>query len=144
MESTVRTNLMNEKGYTPYCGNDNCTCGMPRTMFNQNTKQFVCTCGWVSDFPLDFMSKYMKKWYGKNTNIEIAETCYQAIMNTTDIVVNSDDDEKMLICVIAATIEGVRKKQHTETTKSVINSYMEEKGLDIELLESVAMPDIDL
>ena len=29
--SIVRNNLMNEKGYTPYCGDDNCRKRMPRT-----------------------------------------------------------------------------------------------------------------
>lgn len=60
--SIIRTNLMKEKGYTPYCGNDKCT--MPRTTFYG--EQFVCDrCGWISSFPTDFIDEYKKKWGNK-------------------------------------------------------------------------------
>lgn len=57
--SFVRNNLMTRPGYSPYCGN---MCGaMPRTEFNGT--QFECPCcGWVSEFPKDFINKYKKKW----------------------------------------------------------------------------------
>lgn len=65
--STVRENLMNESGYTPYCGNDNAygygpgQCHMPRTRFDG--EQFVCPhCGWRSQFPADFIAEYKAKW----------------------------------------------------------------------------------
>jgi hypothetical protein len=58
--SIVRKNLMNEEGYTPYCGKINCSHNMPRTTFNGS--QFKCSCGWVSEFPLDFIIEYKKKW----------------------------------------------------------------------------------
>lgn len=32
--SIVRENLLTRKGYTPYCGNDDCTWNMPRTRFS--------------------------------------------------------------------------------------------------------------
>ena len=57
--SVVRDNLMNEKGYSPYCG---AMCKwMPRTYFDG--EQFVCPdCGWRSEFPADFIATYKKKW----------------------------------------------------------------------------------
>jgi hypothetical protein len=62
--STVRRNLLTEKGYTPYCGADKCSRGMPRTSFNGS--QFECSCGWVSDFPKHFMYHYFQKWGNSN------------------------------------------------------------------------------
>lgn len=57
---TVRDNLMNTKHYSPYCGGDYCS-KMPRTKFNG--KQFYCDyCGWVSEFPQDFIISYKEKW----------------------------------------------------------------------------------
>ncbi len=64
--SIVRKNLMNERGYSPYCGNDISRtapggCDNPRTVFNG--EQFECKkCGWVSGFPLDFITRYKAKW----------------------------------------------------------------------------------
>lgn len=58
--SIVRNNLMNEKHYTPYCGSDNCTYGEPRTRWMQG--QFMCPCGWRSEFDSDFIKEYRKKW----------------------------------------------------------------------------------
>ena len=56
--SIVRRNLLTDKNYTPYCGNDNCKYDLPRTSWNGN--QFQCRCGWVSRFPEDFIDKYKK------------------------------------------------------------------------------------
>jgi hypothetical protein len=62
----VRENLMNEKGYSPYCGNDLSRntkggCDNPRTKFNG--EQFVCPkCGWLSKFPQEFIKRYKEKW----------------------------------------------------------------------------------
>ena len=66
MEKTiVRNNLMNEKGYTPYCGNQSCKV-MPRTVLKKDNNlgyQFHCQyCGWVSVFPKSFIKKYKEKW----------------------------------------------------------------------------------
>jgi len=58
--NVVRNNLMTEKGYTPYCGNDDCTLSLPRTSFNG--EQFVCGCGWESQFEEEFMQEYKEKW----------------------------------------------------------------------------------
>lgn len=60
--SIVRTNLMNEKGYSGYCGGAwNKKCSMPRTRWNGS--QFVCPeCGWVSQYPDDFIKRYKAKW----------------------------------------------------------------------------------
>lgn len=58
--SIVRNNLMNEKGYSPYCGAIK-RCSMPRTKFNG--QQFVCPeCRWVSQFDAEFIAAYKKKW----------------------------------------------------------------------------------
>lgn len=64
--SIVRINLMNEEGYTPYCGNPTPShsvfgCINPRTIFNG--EQFVCpNCDWTSKFPIDFINAYKAKW----------------------------------------------------------------------------------
>ena len=66
--STVRDNLMNEEGYTPYCGSELCA---PRTRFSPerwprtkfNGEQFICPkCGWTSNFESAFIVEYKKKW----------------------------------------------------------------------------------
>lgn len=62
-ESTVvRINLMKDKTYSPYCGSDNCKKGMPRTRWSASLNQFMCSCGWVSEFPKSFILKYKSKW----------------------------------------------------------------------------------
>lgn len=58
--SVVRQNLMTEPGYTPYCGDMGCKNRMPRTRFNG--EQFECRCGWVSEFPAEFIKEYKAKW----------------------------------------------------------------------------------
>jgi hypothetical protein len=61
-QSIVRENLMTVEGYTPYCGSDNCHKGMPRTKWDKELKQFVCSCGWVSEFHKGFIARYIIKW----------------------------------------------------------------------------------
>lgn len=56
----VRQNLMEQPGYTPYCGADTCKEHWPRTTFNG--QQFKCKCGWQSFFPEDFIERYKIKW----------------------------------------------------------------------------------
>lgn len=64
----VRDNLMNEPGYSPYCGDQQCRPRTqhspdrwPRTKFDG--EQFVCPkCGWRSEFPADFIDRYKTKW----------------------------------------------------------------------------------
>lgn len=64
--SVVRENLMNEEHYSPFCGNNISAfekggCNNPRTEFNG--QQFVCPkCGWISEFPADFITRYKEKW----------------------------------------------------------------------------------
>ena len=60
--STVRENLMNEKGYSPFCGAVRCLFSMPRSKWDADKNQFTCRCGWVSEFPQDFIKRYKKKW----------------------------------------------------------------------------------
>lgn len=58
--SIVRENLMTRPGYSPYCGDMECRAGMPRTSFDG--QQFVCACGWRSEFDPEFISAYRAKW----------------------------------------------------------------------------------
>ena len=58
--SIVRENLLTRPGYAPYCGNFDCHLRMPRTRFDG--QQFVCACGWKSEFPADFIAEYKSKW----------------------------------------------------------------------------------
>lgn len=51
--SIVRTNLLSQPGYSPYCGSEKC---YRRTKFNGN--QFECKCGWKSAFPSEFIAEY--------------------------------------------------------------------------------------
>jgi hypothetical protein len=60
--SIVRENLITEVNYTPYCGSDSCTYRMPRAKWNSKLNQFSCSCGWVSEFPDDFIKRYKEKW----------------------------------------------------------------------------------
>ena len=57
---------MNEKGYTPYCGDDNCRKGMPRTKWDIKREQFVCSCGWVSKIAPDFIKRYKERWQNEH------------------------------------------------------------------------------
>jgi hypothetical protein len=67
--SIVRENLMTREGYTGYCGDELCKPRTPkspdrwpRTVFNG--KQFTCPkCGWVSQFPEEFINRYKAKWH---------------------------------------------------------------------------------
>lgn len=64
----VRENLMTREGYTGYCGNawdeqKKNNCDMPRTKWIPELNQFRChKCGWVSQFPDDFIQRYKQKW----------------------------------------------------------------------------------
>ena len=56
----ARDNLLNQKHYSPYCGDYKCI-RMPRTEFTG--EQFKCgDCGWESEFPEDFINKYKERW----------------------------------------------------------------------------------
>jgi predicted RNA-binding Zn-ribbon protein involved in translation (DUF1610 family) len=60
--SIVRSNLMNQHGYSPYCG-ASVNCSGPRTKFVFDANQFVCPkCGWTSNFPTSFVDRYKNKW----------------------------------------------------------------------------------
>lgn len=51
---------MNRKGYTPYCGADKCSYGIPRTVWSTRLQQFKCPCGWCSSFETEFIDKVKK------------------------------------------------------------------------------------
>lgn len=57
--SIVRKNLLSKPGYAPYCGQEDCRLGMPRTQWDVNSRQFVCGCGWQSKFPKEFVDAYV-------------------------------------------------------------------------------------
>jgi len=62
-KSIVRDNLMKRPNYTGYCGAmENCSKGMIRTKWDPEKGQFVCSCGWVSQYPKEFIERYRKKW----------------------------------------------------------------------------------
>jgi hypothetical protein len=67
-KTIVRENLMNEKGYSPYCGNGLSRstkggCDNPRTKWSSVLNQFICPkCGWISEFPQEFIKRYKEKW----------------------------------------------------------------------------------
>ncbi len=66
----VRRNLMSIQGYTGYCGDELCLPRTdssperwPRTKWIPELSQFVCPkCGWVSEYPEDFIKRYIAKW----------------------------------------------------------------------------------
>lgn len=61
MNSIVRTNLLADINYRPYCGN-NVGCYNPRTEYIPTEWQFICpNCKWRSSFPTDFIKQYKKK-----------------------------------------------------------------------------------
>lgn len=53
--SIVRSNLLTQRGYTPYCGNERCGYRWPRTTFTGT--QFKCACGWMSRFEPEFIEQ---------------------------------------------------------------------------------------
>lgn len=55
-KSLVRDNLLTRQHYTPYCAADKCPHRWPRTRFDG--KQFVCRCGWQSNFEPQFIQWY--------------------------------------------------------------------------------------
>lgn len=60
--SIVRENLMTREEYAPYCGSNSCTYRMRRSKWDSVKNQFACTCGWVTEFPDDFIKRYKEKW----------------------------------------------------------------------------------
>jgi len=69
-ETIVRENLMNQEGYTGYCGSELClprtrdySDRWPRTKWIPELNQFKCPrCGWVSQYPEDFIKRYKARW----------------------------------------------------------------------------------
>lgn len=66
--SIVRENLMTIPHYTGFCGNQlprntKGGCSNPRTSWNKHLEQFKCSeCGWVSQYPKEFIDRYKLKW----------------------------------------------------------------------------------
>lgn len=56
--SVVRQNLLTQRGYAPYCGNEKCPRHWPRTEYRFG--QFECACGWRSEFEPTFIEKVQK------------------------------------------------------------------------------------
>ncbi|MEP3669943.1 MAG: hypothetical protein ABJN42_24805 [Roseibium sp.] len=55
--SIVRNNLMKRPGYMPYCGEAH----LVRLSFDGT--QFVCTCGYRTEFTEDFIAGYKSRWH---------------------------------------------------------------------------------
>lgn len=62
--SITRSNMLEDPNYTGYCGESwDKNCSMPRTEWDKELGQFKCPyCGWVSEFPREFMEYYRSKW----------------------------------------------------------------------------------
>ena len=58
--SLIKRNLMEQQGYSPYCGAERCYLTWPRTLFDG--KQFTCRCGGRSGFEPEFIAEYKTKW----------------------------------------------------------------------------------
>lgn len=56
--SIVRTNMMKDANYVPYCGEAYC---MLRMQWDSQISQMKCCCGYVTAFPLSFIKRYKKK-----------------------------------------------------------------------------------
>ena len=77
---------MDDKSYTPYCGAERCTLAMPRTTWNAVLQQFTCSCGWASQFPTEFISRYVEKHSIKPKNtIKTKYTTYRFAKQHVDI-----------------------------------------------------------
>lgn len=58
----VRQNMMDNPNYQGYCGNAwNSGCSMPRTIRMINLQSKCPECGWVSQYPEDFIKRYKEK-----------------------------------------------------------------------------------
>lgn len=65
VDSTVRTNMIKDVRYRPYCGSvipshpNYLFCSSPRTNWDSKLSQMRCReCGWISEFPDDFIQRY--------------------------------------------------------------------------------------
>lgn len=67
--SLIQNNLMTQAGYSPYCGAERCLYSWPRTRFNG--EQFVCRCGWKSNFEMKFIQEYKAKWAHEAFNLRL-------------------------------------------------------------------------
>lgn len=59
--TTVRRNLLNVPDYSPYCGAERCSRENPRASWDPSSKQFICLCGWSSNFEAEFIEQYEKR-----------------------------------------------------------------------------------
>ncbi len=60
-ETIVRQNLIENKDYLPYCGNNLYKCTNPRTVKTGLLILKCPECGWESEFPEDFVKRYKEK-----------------------------------------------------------------------------------
>jgi len=113
-ESIVRQNLMERKGYAPYC----CECrSMARTEWSEEKEQFVCrSCGWQSSFEAEFIARYKTKWGLNNTPDTSRERAEFLISD-----LNNHDDLDMLIAEFIRALlterdEAVARRNDTAST----------------------------
>lgn len=100
--SIVRDNLMNERGYTPYCGAEECYWHWPRTRFNGS--QFACRCGFETTFEPEFIAAYKAKWAGADDSLGCLSTAHRVIGSSATIGVGL----AMAASVLGAEAVGVR------------------------------------
>lgn len=60
-ETILRENLMNDVNYSAFCGSMECPLEMPKSTFNKKRQQFICGCGAISIFPIEFIQRYKRK-----------------------------------------------------------------------------------
>jgi hypothetical protein len=107
--SIVTDNLMNEAGYSPYCGSNKCAYLMPRTKFNGD--QFVCACGWESGFDPAFIAEYKAKWsIGVTAECTSCKSLQQRIDNINksilDVVASHNISPSVAIALTKITLLG--------------------------------------
>lgn len=69
--NTVRKNMLTRPGYTPYCGAEPCSAGMPRSTWDVNKQQFTCRCGWVSELDRELQLAVVKF----RIEAQVCQTC---------------------------------------------------------------------
>ena len=118
--STVRENLLNQKGYTPYCGGASYKiCRMPRTKFNG--QQFECPeCDWVSQFPEEFIKEYAEKWGIELTDkpikvVVIGQSDMEKTAEIARLLRKSDSNNEVVIVPVddgrvAPSLKSIGKK----------------------------------
>jgi len=114
--SIVRENLMTREGYSPYC--PNCST-MARTRFNGNQFECICGCGWVSEFPEDFIETYKAKW---------SNTCTYCCDEPEPGRIEIPDNGPIVDCPVCNWTEPLDGSTRRETVPSSSETPDQENG----------------